>query len=330
MKKRFEKSLKLFEDIYFPFGELETYNYFVGDDNIQYWLKAKDKTINYGESEIFGRSVFCPRIVCRKAKPADLVFNKEKKRFVGDRFFLTLDPQGCYDSDFSYFWDVNRQNIKEREIDVTDMSKEEIMQEVEKILNMSNQQIMDRFDIKDVGSANIKIELLLDDLIYDYFASKQQEFISGEYGTRWGMRTIFNNGSVQQQRHVLKKTDYSEILINPEGENPFTNEDYIKYKVLNPEENETEKIKIIIEEVNVNSELGKKILQMLQYRFVEKHIEEGQNPKEQNEMAGDNSTTHATLLAVCMEEKSKDLEAAGRHIVEKQRRNGETLDSVKS
>ena len=308
MKNRFDKSLKLFEEIYFMGKELCTHNYFIGGDKSEYWSKAKyiDTGFSDGKSAIFGRSAFCPRIICRRAKPNSIKYNKAKGIFEGNRFFLTLDPQGCYDADFAYYWDANRENIKEREIDVTDMSKKDIMQEVERMLNMSNQEIMTRFNIQDVGSANIKIELLVDDLVYDYLESKQQDFVSGAYDSGLGIRTVFGMGSVQQRRDAIKEKKYSEILINPDGQDPFSYKDYIKYNVLDAEEIDIDKIRIKIEEANVSSEMGKKILEMLQERFSEKKTKEGNVTKTQD-----------LLFEECINlGKSTDLRDAEQHLIE--------------
>lgn len=352
MAKKYQESLDLFEKIYFKEDELLDkggYSLFYGNNKKEYSKLGRDNSaLGDGVSKIIGKSAFTPRILKKTVI-------KDKKEVESDRYYLTLDNQGRFDHHFDQFYTKNSKNIQE--IDITDMSKEDIMSKVEQILNMSNEEIMTMFNIQETYSTKVKIELLLDDVVQQYFEQQGQEIKKKAYGPEWGIRTITDKGRVLQDSCGFDYKGKSTILINTEGKSEYDNNvDEISYKVLTPEENDISKIRITIEKANVNSELGQLILQTLQERFTEREIEEKQEVaenekpiKEQQkeyetkqttkEKTGaekiiefveqNNLTPHDISLALTMMlAKATDKTNAEQHIINQIDKNKETSQNV--
>lgn len=341
MAKKYKESLDLFKKIYFKEdGELdrEGYSLFYSNNKKEYCKLGKDNSIlGDGKSKIIGKSAFTPRIV-----------KKDETEAESAKYYLTLDNQGKFDHHFDQFYMSNIKNI--HEIDIIDMTEEDIMSKVEQILNMSNEEIMNMFNIQETYSTKVKIELLIDDVVKQYFEQQAQEIIEEAYGPEWGIRTTYK-GCVLQDSCGYNNNSKSIIHINPEGKYPY-NGDKISYKVLTPRENDISKIRIDIKEANVSSELGQLILQTLQERFTERETEEQQEEaqtektieeqptKQTNEektgaekiiefVEQNNLTPHDISLALTMMlAKVTDKTNAEQHIVNQLDKNKENSQNV--
>ena len=258
---KYQDSLYLFEEIYYTgSGELKKEDWKGRSLNSNTYndIGVSNEYSNSGRSQIVGRSAFTPRIV---RKPVSGVWQK-----FGDeeyKYFLTLDSQGKFDDHFALFYENNSENINE--IDITDMSKEDVLNEVKQMLSMSNEEIMKKFNIKKTYSPQVKLELLLDDIIQEYLLERGIEVSSYRYGPEWGMFVDTDSGEIRQKHRGI--SEYSDIKI--------CEEDRIFYKLVSGI-HEYDDIRVEIEEEitgELQSELGKKLLETLRERFTEKQAE---------------------------------------------------------
>ena len=89
MAEKYQDSIDLFREIYFSQdGTLDVKGY-----REKYEKKGRDYGAD-GRSKIAGKSAFTPMIK-RNALPTDWQHNHS-----GDRYYLTLDPQGLFDHHF--------------------------------------------------------------------------------------------------------------------------------------------------------------------------------------------------------------------------------------
>lgn len=300
-------------------GKLKRLGWNSGGYQIDYCNNVKNIFGIY--NKVLGYSVFIPTIICKK--------DRDGKQ----RFFMTLDDQCALDSVFTsgshYFSYAN----KIKEIEITGWSTSEIIGEFRRIMNMSNEQIMTEFCIEDMGNAFLAIALLVDDIVQkkfdsqnDYYERNIRDTYKNDYIHRFFKSTIVAHSKENQIASGF-------ILITEDKK--LDEQEVISYDILTPlEKSRMKDIKIKITEKKVHSELGKEILHMLQDRFVEKQIENGKETDEAEQMLNEqknvDANSHATLLAVCMKEKSTDLENAGQHIVKGQGRNEKTSKSARS
>lgn len=270
-------SMALFEEIYFDKNgnfAFDAHNAH-SQDSDKYWDLGKDNTLGGdGRSKIVGRSFFTPRIrrqpVCDEHTPS---------KITGYKYFLTLDYQGMFDYHFDAFLQSNQDCIKE--IDISNMSKEEILIKVNEILHMSNEQVMELFNIQSTYSTKVKLELLVDDIISSYFSKKEEEIIQKIGNPEWGIRVESKKHMVKQETVGYDPQSKSNIYINPTSNNGGPWEERICYNVLTPKEPCIAEIRIAFDDEHtyVTSELGQFIYSSLKDRFTERQIEETHSPE---------------------------------------------------
>lgn len=143
---------------------------------------------NDGASRIIGRSFFSPTIQVRNER------NGTGKGYE-ERYYLTLDDQGpAFDHHFKV-------SPKKGEIDVTHMSKGDILKEVEKLLNLSNAGIIKKFDLLNDGINFKKLmhQFLLHDDINEFMLKRGYTTIRYYDGNpEFGLKTIYGNGKDQE------------------------------------------------------------------------------------------------------------------------------------
>lgn len=280
MEKQIKKSLALFEEIYFkPDGNFDidgfAHKHYISSHK-KYNLAKDDSFLGDNNSQIIGKSVFTPRIIERPIKKTG---EDGKETVVGHKYFLTLDNQGILGHHFDSFYGSNLRNI--REIDVTNMPKQGIMEKVEQILNMSNEEIIELFNIKKTYSTKLKLALIIDDISLKYFESKGAKVTERSGDAEQYIETKTDYGMIRQASEYYASNSESEIDIAESTDRFGLWTDEIYYKVLTPEEDEISKIRIEInygderfKRTDVNSELGKLILDTLKERFTEREEQE--------------------------------------------------------
>lgn len=158
-------------------------------------------------------------------------------------------------------------------IDVTNWTEFEIMDEVEQMLEMSNEEIMKKFNIEDTGSAFLTIALLTDDIVQEYFDSQkmdenqnQHSFYHGDQITRkagnikiectpWTGNELFTRINIVIERY----SNMESITIDN------TEREYIQLRIVTPPESgNINTTRIYVEEIVGQSELIKQILEMLE------------------------------------------------------------------
>lgn len=306
MNDKYQEAIDLFEQIYFDEnGKLNCYAYNPFEqDSEKYWkLGKKQGRADDGQSKITGRSVFTPRI---RRQPIKDEYNPGEVS--GYKYFLTLDHQGIFDHHFDAFLLANKGCIKE--IDITNMTREEVMTRVREMLHMSNEEVMEQFNIQSTYSTKVKLELLVDDIIHSYFEQKGQEITDKTGGPEWGMRITTEGSMVQQETVGYDSKSLSRIMINPNDSTFGMWEDEIGYNVLTPEENDISKIRISFDDrfTDVNSELGQLIYTTLRERFTERQIEE--ETQLETGSAEDVSTTLDTLTLEQLENYLQTIQAS--------------------
>ena len=276
MEEQIKKSLALFEEIYFtPDGNFDidgfAHKHYISSHK-KYNLAKDDSFLGDNNSQIIGKSVFTPRIIERPIKKTG---EDGKETVVGHKYFLTLDNQGILGHHFASFYEKNLRNI--REIDVTNMPKQGIMEKVEQILNMSNEEIIELFNIKKTYSTKLKLALIIDDISLKYFESKGAKVTERSGDAEQYIETKTDSGMIRQASEYYASNSESEIDIAESTDRFGLWTDEIYYKVLTPEEDEISKIRIEInygderfKSTDVNSELGKLILDTLKERFTER------------------------------------------------------------
>ena len=159
------------------------------------------------------------------------------------------------------------------EIDVTNWTEFEIMDEVEQMLEMSNEEIMKKFNIEDTGSAFLTIALLTDDIVQEYFDSQkmdedqnQHSFYHGDQITRkagnikiectpWTGNELFTRINIVIERY----SNMESITIDN------TEREYIQLRIVTPPESgNINTTRIYVEEIVGQSELIKQILEKLE------------------------------------------------------------------
>lgn len=325
MENKYQESLDLFEKIYFnEKGRLDRksfYEPYYKIDSEKYVELGKDVERDY-RSKIVGKSVFTPKIICQKNDDPTIGYN----------YFLTLDEQGQFDHHCLLIF-----GNAIKKIDVTSMSREEIMTIVEQMLNMSNEEIMTMFNIKQVYSPNIKIGLILDDVVQKYSEQQGQE-LQKYYGPEGGIRIK----SEKEEINISERDNgFIQILSSQDSEPVYES---VSYKVLSGRESNLDKIRLDIEKSNVNSRLGKLILETLEERFTERQIEEEkveskteQTGKEKTGaekiiefMRQNNLESNDLALALSMSlARTTDKINAGQHIVNEINNDREISENIK-
>lgn len=271
-QEKYQDSLDLFRSCYFKNGALipEDYTFRGTSDSDRYRSEGLDWKHDR-MSKITGRSMFTPRVL--------------RKNVDGnDRYFLTLDIQGRFDHHFDYFYQSNKDNIKE--IDITEMKEEEVMQHVRGILNMSNEEVMKAFNIKRTYRPKVKLALIIDDVITDYLVEQglDDQITWRDGNPEAGINT--NAAGLKIANKFRGYDEYEECSIkilysSEEAEKRMVDRYY--YKLNNPKEEDIEKMRVDIDlsEGEPETELGRRILSMLQERFTDRVVEGEQKGEEE-------------------------------------------------
>lgn len=144
------------------------------------------------------------------------------------------------------------------------------MDEVEKMLEMSNEEIIKKFNIQDTGSAFLTIALLTDDIVQEYFDSQKLEEGSNFYHSKqitrkagnvkfectpWTGNELFTRINIIIERY----SNMEEITIDG------VEREYIVCRIVTPvESGEINTVRVYVEEIVGQSELIKQILEMLE------------------------------------------------------------------
>lgn len=260
---KYEDSLKLFEKIYYDEnGNLREGGFEqvrAGSVDIDTYEQLVRNRADNGRSNIVGRSAFSPRILKK-------VIHSEYNDRPAYKYLLTLDNQGQFDYHFNLFYDANKDNIKE--IDITSMSKEQVLTEVRNILEMSNEEIIQKFNIQKTYNSQVRVELALDDVVQDYLLKNGINVTKRAYGPEWGMRTTSDILAVNQN-HSYNTSEIEICEKKPEGGDIHCG-DIIEYTV----SEESGKIHVEVNEgiEGLNTELGKRMLKTLIERFTEREV----------------------------------------------------------
>lgn len=274
MIKEYRKSLEIFEEIYFDKdGNLDKTNWGAGLDKLDkedYLEKGYHNFMRI--SNIRGRSAFTPRIIFRPSNEGCYDGN--------GKFFLTIE-KGLFSLQLTdYFYKAN--NI--REIDITDWSKEEIMEEVKKILNFSNEEIMRQFNVKDLGSPFETTALLIDDVVQNYFEDNDYKYRQGLYWeesiTRNAKKKCENRIEREIQVDCKPEDRYEswqiivvkEFMIDSDKE--YYTEKKIIFEIITPETmSDIGNIQVRIKETEGKSELLDRVIDMLETKFANRQNE---------------------------------------------------------
>ena len=202
----------------------------------------------------------------------------------GAETYLTVDDALQFDDPNTYGEYGISDNNNITKIRITKKSKEEIMQEIERILNLSNEEIMAEFNIKDMGNSFLPIALLVDDIVQRHLESNlesKKEIFLVDNKDNYDHKSI-----VRENKDILIQQAINDgichVIIAKKQNNHTQNTDYIKYSI--------EKNGIKLNVRKLTSKLGEEILQMLKERFEEKQV-------------SDNKVVdgHRMLLQVCKE-----------------------------
>lgn len=326
MDKKYQNSLDLFEEIYFnEKGRLDKKSFResqYGRDSKRYMELGRDKGRD-NRSKIIGKSAFTPKIIReRNLEEPDL----------GDNYFLTLDAQGRFDHHLPLQY-LN----KDKRINVTMMTKEEIMTKVEQLLNMTNEEIMTMFNIESNYLSNINIALILDDVISNYFEQQGQKFEK----TYYPEKDITIKSEKEEIVIGTASLKYGNLIMLKEGSNQ---KEFINYEILTGIKSDIDAIRVDIKDVDVNSELGKVLLRTLEERFVERQLTEKQSgTKTEHEgeektgaekiieyMRQNNLDSQDLVLAVTMVlARTADKTNAEQHIVMDINKDRESFENIK-
>lgn len=287
-KFKYQDSLDLFEQIYYTEdGKLKKDDWrenSYDEDSSTYGKFARDKSYEAdGRSKLVGRSAFSPRI--RRIPAFQTKENAQGRKintmnFEGYKYVLTLDEQGQFDHHIYGFLSENRVKGNVTEFDITDKSKEEVLGLVREMLSMSNEEIMKRFGIDKIYSDQVKLELLLDDVIQDYLNRTNTQVLSKTYGPEYGIRMETSNGEVNLEHQSSPSID----IYGKDGKN-----DIIYYELLEGDHLKTDdplRVKIDEKMTHAETELGNLLLQTLRERFSEKSSQlDGKEGQQTGEVA---------------------------------------------
>ena len=214
--------------------------------------------------DIKGRNAFRVAII-RERKSG-----KDGKK--SDEYYITVDDANQFKQDYQngkYSFSKANDIMK---IKITDKSKEKVMEKIEEVLKLSNEKLMKKFNITDLGNPFLPVALLVDDTVQEYFESEEEwdsegEFIDNNEKNRYwyDYRSIvrdYNCVSVQQ----AYKRDACDLIISKKSNGETERTDWLKYWI--------EEGKLKIEVIEISSELGEQILQMLQEKFKVELIKE--------------------------------------------------------
>lgn len=275
MLKDYKKSLEIFEEIYFDKdGNLDKTNWGAGPDKLdkeEYLEKGYHSFLRI--SNIRGRSAFTPKIIFRPSNEGCYDGN--------GRFFLTLDKKGLFTSQKTdYVYKAN--DI--REIDITDWSREEILEEVKNILNFSNEEIMKHFNVEDLGCPFLTTALLIDDVIQSYFEDNDYKYRQGIYWEESLTRNAEKNCDNGMKRKIQLNCDPEDRYeswqiiavkeyIDDSNKNYIT-EKKIIFEIITPETmSDIGNIQVRIKETEGKSELLDRVIDMLETKFANRQNE---------------------------------------------------------
>lgn len=245
--KNNEEALKLFSEMYLPeetdlIAYLEENGLKIGTMRSHY---GKMDGIQDGISKILGTNAFAPMMMVDEVLDDDDNLQK--------RIFLSLHPQGKFNHLMTGSISFNKRDKKR--IDVTDMSREEILDRVSELLSMSNEEIMNAFAIEYPYTPWYKFALILDDVVTGYCMKNEQEETQFKYYPEMIYRSFGNGTSIQ-----ITDTD---IKIGDE---------YIKYRMLDDKQSDISEMRVEILDSKINSELGQALLGILQERFIDRNF----------------------------------------------------------
>ena len=243
---------------------------------------------------------YVKKCINRKGRSAfRIAFISYKREKYGDSLFmdlyLTIDDAGQFDhsiKDADFFLsDAN--NIKR--IRVNTLDEKTIMEIIERVLNMTNEEVMKEFNIKDMGDDFLPIALLVDDIVQKNLEVKEG-YSSGDC-IHYSEISDVENGYFYKSDLIVRK--HKDALVRHENNGGFCcitiankrNGNFVK----------TDWIRYTIEEGTINladnvitSKLGTEILQMLQKRFEKKKDEAIKHNRVHND-------AHKALLQACKE-----------------------------
>ena len=277
MTDNYKKSLELFEMIYFDEnGDIDKSNWGFGIDNLDKKEYIENVYVPITKiSRIRGRSAFTPRIIFKTSNKG--------WRYDEGKFFLTLDQKGRFAAQRTkYFYKEN--DITE--IDISDWSKKDIMEEVEKILNFSNEEIMKYFSIKDLGSPYLTTALLIDDVIQDYLEDgfKADKVTPGGYYEDSILRKACKKLDNEAKRNFAAECRPIEPFkswqligvkeITSDSDKDYYTTNRIVYRIITPEKvGDIGSIQVRIEDVKGQSECIDRIIDMLEEKFPDRENE---------------------------------------------------------
>ena len=256
--------------------------------------------------DIKGRNAFRVAIICERKRGKDGKKSKE--------YYITVDDANQFKQDYQNgIYSFSKANKIEK-IRITGKSKKEIMKEIKSILELSNIDLMKKFNITDLGNSFLPIALLVDDTVQEHFESEEEwdseseNIDNDEKKLYWYDYRIIvrDNNCVSVLQSYKNDVCYLIILKKSNGETKCT--DWLKYKI--------QEGQIEMDIRKLSSELGEQILQMLQERFEVKMIVKKEEQNEGREANSNTPNGHATLVNACMMSKSSDLKKAGESIIE--------------
>ena len=253
-----QDALTVFEKAYFQEGieYAKDWNY----NNISNGESFRKTIDSYGKNKVTGKNAFSPYV--NAVLDNDGKAKYELSLFKGK--FLSLGNG-----------DASAPKCKGA-IEITDLSKEEIMELVKKMLEMTNEEVLEQYK-PDILDDRIIMALLIDDEIQRYFESAGIIATDIEYGTASDIvhyKTndgrnirIINHSNIQDEDDVAKYNRFS-IILGDDDEIQIDLDNASKFA-------ETGQLSSIVvekiqEDSSIDDELHKRIVSLLQNRFMNK------------------------------------------------------------
>lgn len=254
---RYQEALTTFEQAYFPDGVTSTkewdYNSIINCIPFRKTLDAQGKNI------VTGRNAFSPYI--------NTDINKEGK----EKYELSL-----FKGKFLNLGSSASAPKCKGAIEITDLQKEEVMELVKQMLSMTNEEVLQQYK-PDIDDDRIIMALLIDDEIQRYFESAGVKVTEVGYGTSADIVSYTTdngrkirivdesnmpdeNGAVNNNRLHIILSDNDEIQIDLDNDSRFAKDGQISSMV----------VENIQENPSVDDELHKRIVSLLQSRFINK------------------------------------------------------------